>query len=77
MVLGNFNLHSPSADPLRHFSYEELHLSNPIFDMAFDIANSVTNISGLHTFFPHDYTKCPFSLDLAFTNIPISKYHTS
>jgi hypothetical protein len=77
LVLGDFNLHSPSVDPLRHFSHEELCLSNPMFDLAFDRGYSLTNTLGLHTLFPHDHMKSPSTLDLSFTNIPFSKYHTS
>jgi hypothetical protein len=76
LVLGDYNLHSPSADPLRLFSHEELCLSNPILDVAYDRGFSLLNTPGIHTFFPHDHTKCPSTLDLAFTNIPFSKCHS-
>src|SRR6266852_4092415 len=36
IVLGDFNLHSSLADPLRHFSQHEIHLSTSIFDLASD-----------------------------------------
>jgi hypothetical protein len=77
LVKGDFNLHSPSADPLKHFSHEELRLSNPMFDIAYDRGYSLLNTPGIHTYFPHDHTKRPSTLDLTFTNIPFFKYHTS
>src|SRR6266852_2302367 len=36
IALGDFNLHSPLADPLRHFSHPEIHLSTPIFELTSD-----------------------------------------
>jgi hypothetical protein len=48
-----------------------------MFDMAFDRGYSLTNTSRLYTFFPYDHTKRSSTLDLAFPNIPFSKFHTS
>src|SRR6266852_8111961 len=73
ITLGDFNLHSPLADPLRHFSDPEIHLSTPIFDLASDRGYSLLTTPGIHTFFPHSRRFRPSTLDLAFTNLAFAK----
>src|SRR6266849_2488485 len=51
IVLGDFNLHSPLADPLRHFTHEELRTSHPFMELASDRGYTLLNIPGLHTYF--------------------------
>src|SRR6266481_1565393 len=77
IVLGDFNLHSPLTDPLRHFSHEELRLSNPITDLAAERGYTLLNSPGLHTYFPHTHRFRSSTLDLAFTNLPFTKFGTS
>jgi hypothetical protein len=77
IVLGDFNLHSPLADPLRHFRHREIRLSEPFFDLAADRGYQLLNTPGIHTHFPHAQRFRPSSLDLAFGNSVLSNYHTS
>src|ERR1700709_2713509 len=77
IVLGDFNLHSPAADPLRHFSHSEIRLSTPAFDLASDRGYSLLNTPGIHTYFPHSHRFRSSTLDLAFTNLAFTKFHTS
>src|SRR6266852_1064031 len=77
IVLGDFNLHSPLAEPLRHFSHPEIHLSTPIFDLASDQGYVLLNTPGIHTYFPHARRFRSSTLDLAFTNLAFAQYHTS
>ena len=77
IAIGDFNLHSPHSDPLRHFSHDELRRSTPIFNLAYDRDYTLLNTPGLHTFFPHSQNRRPSTLDLAFTNSAFNRFRTS
>jgi len=59
LVLGDFNLHHPSADPCRSLSERELTISTGYFDAAFDIPYHLLNTPGVYTRFPFDSKSPP------------------
>jgi hypothetical protein len=76
LVIGDFNLHSPQADPLRHFRHADIRHSEPFFDLALDRGYSLLNTPGSHTYFPHSSSRRSSTLDLAFANPALSKFHS-
>jgi len=68
LVLGDFNLHHPLADPCRSLSEREFVISTRYFDAAFDVPYHVLNTPGVYTRFPFDTISRPSVLDLAFAN---------
>ena len=68
LVLGDFNLHHPAADPLCSFDAGEARLSHPYFDLASELLFSLLNLPGLYTYFPFTSSSRPSVLDLAFAN---------
>ena len=68
LVLGDFNVHHPIANPARYFKPEELILSRPWFDRASLAGFSLINTPGDYTFFPFSQSYRPSVLDLAFAN---------
>src|SRR5713101_3700545 len=66
LVVGDFNIHHPSADPLRTHSPAELRDSFPYFSRAADLGYSLLNVPGVYTRFPFDALSRPAVLDRAF-----------
>jgi len=52
LVVGDFNIHHPSADLLRKDNYSELKASFPYFSRAAEYAYTLLNMPGVHTRFP-------------------------
>jgi len=72
LVLGDFNLHYPLADPCRSLSEREFTISTHYFDAAFDVPYHFLNTPGAYTQFPFDKISRPSVLDLAFANTALS-----
>jgi len=51
LVVGDFNIHLPSADPLRKHNFSELKASFPYFTRAAEYGYTLLNIPGVHTRF--------------------------
>jgi len=68
LVLGDFNLHHPLADPCRSLSEREFTISARYLDVAFDVPYYLLNTPGVYTRFPFDTISRPSVLDLAFAN---------
>jgi len=77
LVLGDFNLHHPLADPCRSISERELTISKRYFDAAFEVPYHLLNTPGVYTRFPFDTISRPSVLDLAFANTALSPLVTS
>ena len=71
LVLGDFNVHHPTANPARFFKPEELTLSRPWFDRASLAGYSLINTPGEYTYFPPNQLSRRSVLDLAFANQPL------
>jgi len=72
LVLGDFNLHHPLADPGRSLSEREFIISTRYIDAAFDIPYHLLNTPGVYARFPFDTISRPSVLDLAFANTALS-----
>jgi len=72
LVLGDFNLHHPLADPGRSLSEREFIISTHYFDATFDVPYHLLNTPGVYTRFPFETTSRPSVLDLAFANTTLS-----
>jgi len=72
LVLGDFSLHHPLADPCRSLSEREFITSMRYFDAAFDVPYHLLNTPGVYTWFPFDTISRPSVLDLAFANTALS-----
>jgi len=72
LVLGDFNLHHPLADPCRSLSEREFTISARYLDVAFDVPYHLLNTPGVYTRFPFETVSRPSVLDLAFANTTIS-----
>jgi len=59
LVLGDFNLHHPLADPCRSLSEREFIISTRYFDAAFDVPYHLLNTPGVYTQFPFDTISRP------------------
>src|SRR5437588_3329169 len=77
LVGGDFNIHHPLSDPLRHVSSNEFALSAPYVDKALDRGFTLVNTPGVHTRFPFDLSSRPSVLDLAFSNTPLAPFVAS
>jgi len=77
LVLGDFNLHHPLADPCRSLSEREFTISARYFDAAFDIPYHLLNTPGVYPRFPFDIISRPSVLDLAFANTALSSLVSS
>ena len=71
MVVGDLNLHHPSADPLRTFDSEEYNLSHPYYSQASEHGYSLLHQPGLYTYIPFAHNARPSVLDLTFANSPL------
>jgi len=72
LVLGDFNLHHPLADPCRSLSEREFTISALYLDVAFDVPYNLVNTPGVYTRFPFDTISRPCVLDLACANTTLS-----
>jgi len=52
LVVGDFNIHHPLADPLRSYSRRNLAASFPYFSRAADLGFELLNLPGVFTRFP-------------------------
>jgi hypothetical protein len=77
LLLRDFNLHMPLADPLRYFQHAEIRLSEPFVDLATELGYHLLNSPGIHMHFPHSSQHRPSTIDLAFINQPLTKFRTS
>jgi len=51
LMLGDLNIHHPTADPLRTFKENELATSMPYFDRATDLGFTLLKVPGIFTWF--------------------------
>jgi len=72
LVLGDFNLHHPLADPCRSLSEREFTISARYLDVAFDVPYHLLNTPGVYTRFPFDTISRPSVLDLPFANTALT-----
>ena len=68
LVVGDFNIHHPSADPARTHSSSELKASFPYFSRAAELGYSLLNTPGVYTRFPLQGSSRPSVVDLAFAS---------
>ena len=68
LVVEDFNIHHPSADPLRKYNSSELKASFPYFSRASEFGYTLLNIPGVHTRFPIEGSSRSSVLDLAFAS---------
>ena len=68
LVVGNFNIHHLSADPLRKHNSSELKASFPYFSRAAEYGYTLLNILGVHTRFPLQGSSRSSVLHLAFAS---------
>jgi len=74
LVLGDFNLYHPVADPCRSLSERGFTISTRYFDAAFEVPYHLLNTLGVYTRFPFDTISRPSVLDLPFANIALSSF---
>jgi len=72
LVLGDFNLHHPLADPCRSLSEREFTIATRYFDAAFDVPFHLLNTPWVYTRFPFDTVSQPSVLDRAFANTALA-----
>jgi len=77
LVLGDFNLHHPQADPCRSLCEREFTISARYPDAAFDVPYHLLNTPGVYTRFPFDSISRPSVLNLAFANTALSPFVSS
>jgi len=77
LVLGDFNLHHPLADPCRSLSEREFIISTRYFHAAFEVPYHLLNTPGVYTRFPCDTISRPSVLDLAIANTALSSLVSS
>src|SRR5207302_5868251 len=68
LVVGDFNIHNPMADPARDYSLTELSISFPYLSRATDLGFSLLNTPGVYTRFPLGGEARPSVIDLGFTS---------
>jgi len=66
LMLGDLNIHHPTADPLRVFTEDELATSSPYFDRATELGFSLLKTPGVFTRFSMSLIGRHGVLDLAF-----------
>ena len=72
LVLRDFNLHHPLADPCGSLSKREFTISTRYFDADLEVPYHLLNTPGVYTRFPFDTISQPSVLDLAFANPTLS-----
>ena len=68
LVVGDFNIHHPLADPLRSYSRRDLAASFPYFSWAADLGFELLNLPVGFTRFPWNCATRPSVIDLAFAS---------
>jgi len=68
LVVGDFNIHNPLSDPLRHFSPREIMSSTPYFEKTAESGFALLNPLGEYPRFPLVGKARPVVIDLAFAN---------
>src|SRR5207237_6391659 len=68
LVVGDFNIHNPMADPVREYSTIEPSISFPYFSRAIDLGFSLLNTPGVYTRFLLGGEARPSVIDLAFAS---------
>jgi len=68
LVVGDFNIHHPLADPQRAYSCRDLAASFPYFSRAADLGFELLNLPGVFTRFPWDSATRPSVIDLSFAS---------
>jgi len=68
LVVRDFNIHHPSADPIRKHNSSELMASFPYFSSAAEHRSTLLNTPGVHTCFPLLGSSRLSVLDLAFAS---------
>jgi len=68
LLVGDFNIHHPSADPLRKHNSSELKASFSYCSRAAEYGYTLLNIPGVHTPFPLPGSSRSSVLDLAFAS---------
>jgi len=71
LVVGDFNIHHPLADPLRSYSRRDLAASFPYFSRAADLGFELLNLPGVFARFPWERATRPSVINLSFA----SPYH--
>jgi len=74
LILGDLNVHHPTADPLRSFKEDELATSIPYFDRATELGFTLLNMPGVYTRFSMSLVGRPGVLDLAFACPLLASY---
>src|SRR6266550_2724010 len=74
LVLGDFNIHHPSSDPLRAFKRSELALSNPYHDTALENNYVLLNTPGSFTRISNASRQRSSVLDLCFANSALLQF---
>ena len=77
LVLGDFNLHHPLADPCRFLSERDFTIFTRYCDAAFEVLYHLLNTPRVYTRFPFDTISRPSILDLAFANTALSSFVSS
>ena len=68
LVVGDFNIHHPLADPLRAYSRRDLAASFPYFSRATNLGFELLNLPGVFTRFPWDSATRHSVIDLSFAS---------
>jgi len=68
MVVGDFNIHHPSADPIRKHNSSKLRASFPYFSSVAEYGSTLLNTPEVHTHFPLLGSSRLSVLDLAFAS---------
>ena len=68
LVVGDFNIHNPLADPLRACSPREIGSTTPYLEKAAETCFALLNPPGEYTRFPLVGKARPSGIDLAFAN---------
>lgn len=74
LVVGDFNIHHRSSDPLRRHNSSELKASFPYFSRAVEYAYTLLNTARVHTRFLLNGTCRPSVLDISFTSTALMPF---
>src|SRR5205807_5865873 len=77
LVVGDFNIHNPMADPGRDYCPTEMSISFPYFSRATDLGFSLLNTPGIYTRFPLGGEARPSVIDLAFASSSLAPFFIS
>jgi len=74
LVVGDFNIHHPSADLIRRHNFSKLKTSFPYFSRAAEHGYTLLNTRGVHTHFLLQGLSRPSVLDLVFVSSPLMPF---